>query len=338
VSGTLAIDNSYADVQFSEGVYSTNGGSGALAVSDFNLIFSQNGGSATGVTIGSVTNTVGGALSGGEVTIRVNLNIAGTPSGTETVDLRPADGSSIYNGAGGAALVSETTGTITLYDQATPQILSATLAADNSSIDIQFSEGVFNTAGGAGALETTDFSLTFTQNGGAATGVTISSITKTNGAALTGGETAVRLHLTITGRPAGVETIEITPVDGSSIFDAAGNAMPVTETTGVVTLNPFTISDEQGDVIIRNNIINPSRGEETILNYRLDQRSSVTITVYDLAGDPVKTLFRGSANPGMNEVSWDGKSRRGRAVVQGVYLIVVKIEKDRHVRKVLVVK
>jgi hypothetical protein len=37
-------------------------------------------------------------------------------------------------------------------------------------------------------------------------------------------------------------------------------------------------------------------------------------------------------------VVWDGKSRRGRAVVQGVYLIVVKIDKTRHVRKVLVVK
>ena len=60
--------------------------------------------------------------------------------------------------------------------------------------------------------------------------------------------------------------------------------------------------------------------------------------VYDLAGDPVKTLFRGSANAGMHEVSWDGKSRRGKAVVQGVYLIVVKIDKDRQVRKVLVVK
>ena len=100
----------------------------------------------------------------------------------------------------------------------------------------------------------------------------------------------------------------------------------------------FTVPVAEGQVIIRNNIINPSRGEITTLNFRLDTRTNVTVTVYDLAGDPVKTLFSGSANAGMNEVSWDGKSRRGRAVVQGVYLIVVKIDKTRHVRKVLVVK
>jgi hypothetical protein len=136
-------------------------------------------------------------------------------------------------------------------------------------------------------------------------------------------------------------------LNGSVIVDAAANnadlTLSVPGSAGSLGANKNIavnglLSDEQGDVIIRNNIINPSRGEETILNYRLDQRSSVTITVYDLAGDPVKTLFRGTAGPGMNEVSWDGKSRRGRAVVQGVYLIVVKIEKDRHVRKVLVVK
>ena len=116
--------------------------------------------------------------------------------------------------------------------------------------------------------------------------------------------------------------------------------MLATETTGIITLNVDTglLSNEQGNVIIRNNILNPHRGEATILNFKLDKRSNVTITVYDLAGDSVKVLYNGTANAGMNEVSWDGKNKRGRPVVQGVYLIVVKIGKDRHVRKVLAVK
>ena len=41
---TLANDNSHADVTFSEAVYSTNGGSGALEVSDLELLFTQNNG------------------------------------------------------------------------------------------------------------------------------------------------------------------------------------------------------------------------------------------------------------------------------------------------------
>jgi hypothetical protein len=60
--------------------------------------------------------------------------------------------------------------------------------------------------------------------------------------------------------------------------------------------------------------------------------------VYDLAGDTVKVLYNRSTNAGMNEVVWDGTSKRGRPVVQGVYYIVVKIGKERYVRKVLVVK
>jgi flagellar hook assembly protein FlgD len=96
--------------------------------------------------------------------------------------------------------------------------------------------------------------------------------------------------------------------------------------------------DEQGRVIIRNNIINPRKGETVFLNFNLDKRSKVSITVYDLAGNPVKTLYNGSANPGMNEVTWDGKSRRGKPVVRGVYYVLVLIDKSRHVRKVLVVR
>jgi hypothetical protein len=339
-SGTLASDNTYVDVLFSEGVYSTNGGSGALDAADFNIIFAQNGGTATNAAIAGVTNTSGGTLTGGESTIRVNLTITGIPSGVETVELRPIDGNSIFNAAGGAAITTETTGALALYDQATPQIAGASLASDNSSVDVQLSEGAFNTSGGSGALQISDFTLTFVQNTGTATGAAITAITRTDASPLSGGESTVRLHLTITGQSSGVETIEITPVDGSSIFDASGNAMLATETTGILTLNIDTglLSDEQGDVIIRQNIINPRQGEETILNFRLDKRARVTITVYDLAGDTVKVLYNGTADPGMNEVSWDGKSRRGRPVVQGVYVIVVKIEKKRHARKVLVVK
>jgi hypothetical protein len=136
-------------------------------------------------------------------------------------------------------------------------------------------------------------------------------------------------------------------LNGAGIEDLAANpavlTLPLPGTAGSLSSNSALVvdgllSDEQGDVIIRNNIINPRRGEESILNFRIEERCNVTITVYDLAGDSVKSLYDRPANAGMNEVIWDGKSRRGKPVVQGVYFIVVKIGKNRHVRKVLVVK
>ena len=233
---TLATNNTYVDVSFSEGVYSTSGGSGALDVSDFSLTFTQNGGSATGASIASLSKTTGGALTGGETAVRVNLTITGMPSGVETVEIKPFDGASIYDNAGNASSAVETTGAKTLYDKAGPRISSGAVGANNSYIDVSFNEGVFSTAGGAGALDVSDFALTFTQNGGSATGASIASLEKTTGGALTGGETAVRMSLTITGTPGGVETIEIKPVDAASIYDVAGNASNAAETTGAKTL------------------------------------------------------------------------------------------------------
>jgi len=233
---TLGGGNSYVDVTFSEPVYSASNGTGALTKDSFALLFNQNGGGATNVTISSATKTDGSPLAGGETTVRLHLTVTGTPTGVETIEIKPANGTSIYDAAGNAALATETTGTITLADQAAPTITGKTLGGGNSYVDVTFSEPVYSASNGTGALTKDSFALLFNQNGGGATNVTINSATKTDGSALAGGETTVRLHLTVTGTPTGVETIEVKPANGTSIYDAAGNAAQTTTTTGTITL------------------------------------------------------------------------------------------------------
>jgi hypothetical protein len=216
-----------------------------------------------------------------------------------------------------------------------PTITGSTLAEDNGYLNVDFSEGVYRDAG-INPVEVSDFSLIFSKNGGLATGANITGVTRNDGVTpLTGGETTIRLHLSITGSPGGTETIEVTPANGSSIFNGAGNPASATETTGPQLLNSRL---SEGTVIIRSNIINPKRNEITTLNVRLDRSAKLNITVYDLAGDPVHVLFNRTAAAGMSEVIWDGKNRRGNAVVPGVYYVVVRIEKERHIHKVLVVR
>jgi hypothetical protein len=216
-----------------------------------------------------------------------------------------------------------------------PVFTGATLAADNSTLDITFSEAVYDTAGGSGALETSDFTLTFSQNGGDATDTTISSVTRINDTPLTGGETDIRLHLSITGAPNGVETIEVQPAI-NSIFDVDGYAVPDSQTTGQIALNDQSSIVAPGEVVIRNNILNTGLDEYTTLSIRLDVQSTVSVKIYDLAGDLVRVLYNKTDGPGLHEVTWDGKTRSGRAVVPGVYYIVVKIKNTRYVQKVLV--
>ncbi len=129
------------------------------------------------------------------------------------------------------------------WDTTPATISSVTLSSDNSYIDVVFSEGIYGANDGTTALTADKLSITFTQNGGTATNVVISSVKKndntveTSASALTGGETTVRVFIDITGTPDGNETIEITPADGASIYDEAGNATLVGQTTGVKALN-----------------------------------------------------------------------------------------------------
>jgi flagellar hook assembly protein FlgD len=70
----------------------------------------------------------------------------------------------------------------------------------------------------------------------------------------------------------------------------------------------------------------------------LNSSQKVIATVHDLAGNPVKTLADKTFTAGTHSLTWDGKSRRGRSVVQDVYFIVVTVNGTREVFKVLVVK
>ncbi|MBN1837300.1 MAG: hypothetical protein JW820_15705 [Spirochaetales bacterium] len=149
VAATLAADNSYIDVSFDDGVYATGGGSGALTAGDLAVTLQDNG---SGVTLDphTVTRTDGSPLQGGEQTVRVHLSYSSTPSGVETVEVRPA-ASSIYDQVGNPALTTATTGAKLLHDQQAARVLYVgSPTADGSyragstiDVTVHFSEAVY---------------------------------------------------------------------------------------------------------------------------------------------------------------------------------------------------
>jgi len=96
---------------------------------------------------------------------------------------------------------------------------------NNSTITVAFNETVFNTSGGSGALETSDFA--FALSGGTATGATVSSIS-VSGATYT-------LGITLTGIANGSETLTVTPV-ANSIYDVIGNVASTSQSNNTATL------------------------------------------------------------------------------------------------------
>ena len=113
------------------------------------------------------------------------------------------------------------------FDNASPVIGSVALAADNGSINISFSEPVFNTTSGSGALEVSDFALSLT--GGTAT---LTSATPT---AITQSGNTYTLSFSLSGTPDGSEVISVAPL-ANSIYDGSGNLASTTQSNGSGTL------------------------------------------------------------------------------------------------------
>jgi hypothetical protein len=158
-SVSLAPDNSTIEVTFSQAVYNTNAGSGALEVSDFTLSIS--GGAAT------LSSSTPSSISASGNVYTLGISLSGYPTGAETLTVVPSSATAIYDAAGIAASTSQSNNTVTLNDTTPPVINSVSLATDNSTIAVTFSEAVYNTNAGSGALEVSDFTLSI--SGGSAT-------------------------------------------------------------------------------------------------------------------------------------------------------------------------
>ena len=98
------------------------------------------------------------------------------------------------------------------------------------------------------------------------------------------------------------------------------------------------VIEQRGRVTILDNVINPEQGDTVKLQYILPDSGMVTIQVFDLSGDIVDVLYRGSQKAGDYSTSWDGRNRGGRIVARGVYFIKIVGPGVNEIRKVLVVK
>jgi hypothetical protein len=60
-------------------------------------------------------------------------------------------------------------------------------------------------------------------------------------------------------------------------------------------------------------------GQTAILAFNLPQDADVSIAVYNLLGQQVRTLMAGRRLAGYHSVQWDGRDERGTAVASGIY-------------------
>lgn len=76
----------------------------------------------------------------------------------------------------------------------------------------------------------------------------------------------------------------------------------------------------------------------TQISYSIPASSQVTLTVYNLRGEQVATLFNGLQESGTHTVKWDACYSNGRPVASGVYLYRLKTDNRVTTRKLLLMK
>jgi hypothetical protein len=66
--------------------------------------------------------------------------------------------------------------------------------------------------------------------------------------------------------------------------------------------------------------------------------SAATVTIYAPDGNRIRSLYDGTMPAGRNELFWDGRNDRGKAVAAGVYFAVAETEWNTFIRKLVLIR
>jgi len=161
--------------------------------------------------------------------------VSGIPSGTESIELKPLNDTSIKDFSGNPMDAAATRrDSLNSF----PRIIDSTLSDENSYVQLILSEEIFNLSNGP--LSSSDFIIDeFVQgDSGNAEDAIISSITDVNNNLLITGEDTIRLGINLMNPPAsGVETIKIQPLTDFSIINEIGNPLKIRESSRTYLLN-----------------------------------------------------------------------------------------------------
>ncbi|MEC8821611.1 MAG: fibronectin type III domain-containing protein, partial [Pseudomonadota bacterium] len=193
---------------------------------------------------------LGGSSSdyGNAITVDGNRNVYATGFFQDSADL-DGDGITDIDGTGNREIFIIKYNAAGEVDKTAPLITGVSLAADNSTIAVTFSERVYGTSSGGSALQTSDF--VFSLSGGVAT---LAADTATS--ISISGNTAT-LGFSLAGTASGGETLTVNP-KRDSVYDGSGNVAAEDQSNNSVTLNDqtgpeitaMTISDDNSTVSV----------------------------------------------------------------------------------------
>jgi len=186
-----------------------------------------------------------------------------------------------------------------------------------------------------GSLSAEDIRVKLTTSAG----LTIESDDSLNIGDLNSGEQTKTLSWTITA----IETDNPKAVWDIKIYSSNAKTYPISGSVEFVTKTetPATgakLKDE--NIYCYPNPFNPEH-ENVNLRYSLAKEGKVTINIYDVGGNPVKTILNKESQSAAVEysISWDGRNEAGNMVTNGVYFFIIESSSgERAVGKIAILR
>ncbi|MEZ4765761.1 MAG: FlgD immunoglobulin-like domain containing protein [Calditrichia bacterium] len=105
--------------------------------------------------------------------------------------------------------------------------------------------------------------------------------------------------------------------------------------------NPTAIDDLPNPVAddfeLAQNYPNPFNPTTTI-EYRLATAGNISLKIFNIAGQEVRTLVNAAQTAGRYSVNWDGRDNRGMPVASGVYFYRLETQAAVQSRKMLLIR
>ena len=76
----------------------------------------------------------------------------------------------------------------------------------------------------------------------------------------------------------------------------------------------------------------------TTIEYGIPKASYVTLKIYNLLGQEIKTLVNEQINSGKHSVIWNGTDNNGNKVNSGIYIYTIQAGELRETKKLMLMK